>query len=583
VPIDYERAVQARTAMPLFRRFAPLRIAIALTLPLCAALSGCESNVQEKIALAKLAQNCLVNSDCSTPLVCAFEACHAECESSRDCDEGARCVAAARPYKVCQLEEERLCERTSDCAEGLICGVDGECRDHCASDSECVEGQQCVAGTCADNDELDEAGQLTPAPGVTRGSEGSSCVYVSDCSAALLCRNQACLPQCKADKDCPLHEVCADTRCVPDGSLPLACGYTSDCDTERGERCLGGSCLCACAEDRDCPAGQACDGCGCAVDPSAPKSCVYNSDCEAAGEICKNRACACECQADRDCGEGSKCDGCGCVDFKDPLDGIVVGNVYIESTLQLATYQGVTEIHGDLSISGRSIVDLGDTFDDLRRIEGRLMVSDNRPLARLAFPALESVDMVSVSAGSALETIEMPALKHGVFSLGNLSSLKTLSVSGLETGGFELYDVGGLKQLSLPAVTSLSSLILSNVTGLEKLELPKLTKIVGILRIASSYPGSLSVLSAPKLKILGEAINGSNLLISNTQLSSLDDLGAADWVVNATSLDISQNPLLSRCAAEAFAQRCAAAGFTGAPTITENAGCTTCAGATCQD
>jgi hypothetical protein len=72
--------------MILLRRLARLRAVIAVTIPLFAGLIGCDSHVQEKIALKQLAQNCLVNSDCSTPLVCAFEACHVECQSSRDCE-----------------------------------------------------------------------------------------------------------------------------------------------------------------------------------------------------------------------------------------------------------------------------------------------------------------------------------------------------------------------------------------------------------------------------------------------------------------------------------------------------------------
>ena len=89
------------------------QLALALSLGGLASQVGCDSNVDEKIAVARLAESCLVNSDCSAPLVCAFEACHAECETSRDCEPGARCVAAARPFKVCQLEEERVCARTA--------------------------------------------------------------------------------------------------------------------------------------------------------------------------------------------------------------------------------------------------------------------------------------------------------------------------------------------------------------------------------------------------------------------------------------------------------------------------------------
>ena len=570
--------------MTLLRRLARLRAVIAAIVPLLAGPVGCDSNVQEKLALSHLAQDCLVNSDCSSPLVCAFEACHAECQSSRDCDDGARCVAAARPYKVCQLEEERLCQRTSDCAEGLICGIDGECRDHCSSDNECVEGQLCVSGTCADTDELDDAGQLTPAPGVTRGSEGSPCVYVSDCSAALLCRNQACLPQCKADKDCPLHEVCTETRCMPDGSQPATCSFASDCDNARGERCLGGGCLCMCAEDRDCPAGQLCDGCGCAADPNAPKACVYNSDCEKAGEICENRACACQCQTDVDCGEGSKCDGCGCVGAQDPLEGVVNGNVFIDSTLQLASYRGITEIHGDLTISGGSIADLGDTFDALRRIDGRLVLSDNAQLQSLAFPALEAAGVVWLSAVSGVKTLELPKLTSGAFTLQNLTSLETLSLGALSSGELQLSGLPKLKQLSVPLVTSLASLRLTDVAALEQVDLPQLTKISGLFQISTFPSSALAVLSAPQLVTVGEGMNASNLTIQNTKLTSLDDVGAPDLVVNATSFVISQNALLSRCAAEAFVARCAHP-FVADPVLSDNAACTDCSqdGPTCND
>ena len=154
-------------------------------------------------------------------------------------------------------------------------------------------------------------------------------------------------------------------------------------------------------------------------------------------------------------------------------------------------------------------------------------------------------------------------------------------MEALEIGGFELYDIGGLKQLSLPNVTSLSALVLSNVTGLEQLELPKLTKIVGVLRIASGPSAALSLLSAPKLKVLGEASNGGSLMISNTQLTSLAGFGAADWVIDAVSVELSLNRQLSRCAAEVFAQCCVAAGFAQVPTLTDNAACTACAGAVC--
>ncbi len=112
-----------------------------------ALVGGCTSNTEERIALAKLASSCLINSDCESPMVCAFKSCHVECTTSRDCEDGARCIAAERPFRVCQLETERDCSTNADCPTPLVCGVDGECRDGCASARDCIEGQLCASGT----------------------------------------------------------------------------------------------------------------------------------------------------------------------------------------------------------------------------------------------------------------------------------------------------------------------------------------------------------------------------------------------------------------------------------------------------
>src|SRR4051812_44154636 len=76
---------------------------------------------------AQLAKGCTINSDCDSPLVCAFQTCHKQCDSSRDCQDGALCVSAVRPLSVCQLESESLCSYNSQCVQGEICAVDGKC------------------------------------------------------------------------------------------------------------------------------------------------------------------------------------------------------------------------------------------------------------------------------------------------------------------------------------------------------------------------------------------------------------------------------------------------------------------------
>src|SRR4051812_43643015 len=76
-----------------------------------------------------LASGCSINSDCDSPLVCAFQRCHTACETSRDCDPGQRCMASDRPFHVCQLAQEELCTYNSQCPTGQVCGRDGQCRD----------------------------------------------------------------------------------------------------------------------------------------------------------------------------------------------------------------------------------------------------------------------------------------------------------------------------------------------------------------------------------------------------------------------------------------------------------------------
>src|SRR5258706_166478 len=88
-----------------------------------------------------LAEGCFINTDCTSPLVCAFRKCHRACTTWRDCEPGQRCMASDRPFHVCQLAGERPCAFNSSCPMGQVCGVDGECRDQCAADRDCLNEQ----------------------------------------------------------------------------------------------------------------------------------------------------------------------------------------------------------------------------------------------------------------------------------------------------------------------------------------------------------------------------------------------------------------------------------------------------------
>jgi hypothetical protein len=305
-----------------------------------------------------------------------------------------------------------------------------------------------------------------------------------------------------------------------------------------------------CAEDRDCSGGRTCDGCGCV----APPACDYDSDCEDKGQVCRNGGCACACKADADCAEGQACDGCGCVPSGTPVAGIVRGHVNIESSLQLPLYRGVTEIYGDLSINGSAISDLGDTFDELRSVDGRIVFNGNEALEAIRFPKLRSAPVLTVSNATNVKTVEFPLLQESSISLSNLASLEGLDLSAWKKGSFWGYGLGHLKELSLRA-TKISDFQADESLELEKVELPELTTVLGSFSIASGSPGKLTTLSAPKLAVLGNEDSALYLTISGTLLTSLSGWGAKDWQVQAAGLRLTDNVALGTCAVTAFTTR----------------------------
>lgn len=211
--------------------------------------------------LADLAQGCLVNTDCNSPLVCAFRRCHTACASTRDCPDPLRCVASDRPFHVCQLASERECVYNSDCPKGQVCAGDAQCRDQCQGDADCLAGQTCVAGSCAEKSELRDGGLLE----VTKEAgplSGQPCSYTSECAANLVCRNGLCQMECLSSIDCLDGRQCVKNRCqVPvcsdtDAGAGVLCAFTSDCPVPLV--CRTGTCTCECRQNADCPTGYDC-------------------------------------------------------------------------------------------------------------------------------------------------------------------------------------------------------------------------------------------------------------------------------------------------------------------------------------
>lgn len=254
----------ARLSWPVVNR--PLAVLLPLVLLAC-------PGTQEKIATAKLADGCFINSDCVSPLVCAFKRCHNACDSDRDCAAGLLCVASDRPFKVCLLPQESQCVYNTDCPEGLVCAVDLRCHPECVDARDCTPNQLCVQGTCASPAQVNDAGMLTP--GVTdAGAPGTPrCLYNSDCKAPHVCKGGACLDECKDERDCRSDERCTSGACVQKAGSPTdggpaagtdggsgsgrACLLNSDCPMD--EICgADGRCRFQCVEARDCSVGDCC-------------------------------------------------------------------------------------------------------------------------------------------------------------------------------------------------------------------------------------------------------------------------------------------------------------------------------------
>lgn len=243
-------------------------------------LAGCPGT-KEKQALAVLAEGCNINTDCDIDagLICAFRRCHEQCRKTSDCPVGSMtlCVPAnPMPVKACLLPDEFHCEFNSDCADGLVCGVDGVCRYQCLSDRDCVEQQHCVIGTCADDVPLSDGGfgiaTLIPVDGGVM-----TCAYNSDCPVPLACRLGSCLPECRVDRDCPATEACVNGSCaavsmggVDAGEQGWPCTLNSDCDAPLICNQLH-VCSVECREARDCD--------------EAAGYCCYQSECRR-GPVC---------------------------------------------------------------------------------------------------------------------------------------------------------------------------------------------------------------------------------------------------------------------------------------------------------
>jgi hypothetical protein len=89
---------------------------------------------------------CIMNSDCTQPLVCTEGKCHDACHTSVDCPAGQSCMNTDG-VAICQLPDEAVCSQS--CGGTLVCASDQHCRTPCQSRTACTSEQVCVSGVCA--------------------------------------------------------------------------------------------------------------------------------------------------------------------------------------------------------------------------------------------------------------------------------------------------------------------------------------------------------------------------------------------------------------------------------------------------
>ncbi len=168
-----------------------------------------------------IGDECQLNTDCYTPLVCRLGHCRVECRAQRDCAAGLECVRDELGLGACQLPKETECALTSECPSFLVCRF-GRCTNECVTNRDCPPGD-----VCAEED------------GGGRGCRPEStiqCTLNSDCSGGLVCApDRRCHPPCRTDWDCSDGRVCITMSTMtvcdfprPDGGVSTDAGAPFD-------------------------------------------------------------------------------------------------------------------------------------------------------------------------------------------------------------------------------------------------------------------------------------------------------------------------------------------------------------------
>ncbi|MFW5965944.1 MAG: hypothetical protein ACOCV2_00435 [Persicimonas sp.] len=296
----------------------------------------CDSQTGECVNVedCRLTDDCLPGYECNDERTCEpIEDCSSDddCEAGECNDDGA-CVNVPG------------CEEDDDCLERTYCGDDGTCKpdpcndvdcergvcdrgtgqcvsaDSCTDENEdinCMQGEKCADGTCADQESFCE--ELECERGECSYEEGG-CANADDCEGD----DQNCREGyfCNGRDQCQ-EDLCEENRvsCDDDGvCLPASgqcenadpCESDADCVNSPAHVCLDEECRlvdAACGDaggDGGCPGNQEC-----VIDTAEETTeCVEPTECETS----------------TDCKEGRQCGGRVCMDAVDCRDDLFEPN-----------------------------------------------------------------------------------------------------------------------------------------------------------------------------------------------------------------------------------------------------------------
>ena len=310
-----------------------------------------------------LGEQCELNSECVEPYVCRYQRCRTECQTSRDCSLGSRCLASEQGAPVCRLDDEKSCASAGDCVASLAC-VAGACTSPCRDDDDCLAEDRCTTGLTPNEPsgcvafsivqpfDAGFAPDAVPAtdsgPADTGATVDVGSVDAAPPDAGFTCRDP--------DPGCPAADLCND---------PRNCGR---CGT-RCETGAFGTPLCEEGECKlDCDPGRAdCnddvrDGCETDQRRSNEHCGACNSACPASLPVC----------IDSDCVAPPQSVQTSTVVFRPTADVVLADGVHYFASVEIpagvtvtTTGTGVLDIRatGDIVIAGTIDLSGGDGGD----------------------------------------------------------------------------------------------------------------------------------------------------------------------------------------------------------------------------